>query len=133
MKRRCADEWASRHPRRRVEDLSGTSQEQSVCGRRKWASSRLAATAALKLFLYSYFLQPPSDVAQNIHSFSLKCICMLIMYLICYIDLVHMKQYHAGCAVFFHVALFMHQIFGGCFMSCCFMSFSCQEHHIFKM
>lgn len=100
MKRRCADEWASRHPRRRVEDLSGTSQEQSVCGRRKWASSRLAATAALKLFLYSYFLQPPSDVAQNIHSFSLKCICMLIMFLICYIDLVHMKQYHAGCAVF---------------------------------
>lgn len=35
VKRRCADEWASRHPRRRVEDLSGTSQEQSVCGRRK--------------------------------------------------------------------------------------------------
>jgi len=32
VKRRSADEWGSRHPRRRVGGFEWTSQEQSVCG-----------------------------------------------------------------------------------------------------
>lgn len=49
VKRRSADEWGSRHPHRRVGDLSGR-HRNSVCvgekRKRKWAS-RLAATDAL--------------------------------------------------------------------------------------
>ncbi len=49
VKRRSADEWGSRHPHRRVGDLSGRHRNRVCVGeerKRKWAS-RLAATDAL--------------------------------------------------------------------------------------